>query len=162
MQWTDLVGHAKRASGLKAGGWRRNRLAGTFLFVGPDGCGKRTFARLIAKSLLCPNSPEGELAPCGRCPSCAQVDASTHPDLIEIAKSPDKATLPLEAIIGPPEARRSEGLCHEISLRPYSGRRKVAILDEDYLAVEGANALLKTLEEPPADSVLVLISSSLQ
>ena len=56
-----------------------------------------------------------------------------------------------------------EGLCHDISLRPYSGRRRVAILDDaDYLNVEGANSLLKTLEEPPPDSVLILIGSNLQ
>ncbi len=56
-----------------------------------------------------------------------------------------------------------EGLCHDISLRPYSGRRKVAILDDaDCLNAEGANSLLKTLEEPPVDSLLILIGTNLQ
>jgi DNA polymerase III subunit delta' len=162
MQWQDLIGHEQQRAWF-ARAVEQQRLASTFLFVGPDGSGKRTFARLLAKSLLCRKAPVRQLAPCGACPDCVQVEASTHPDLIEIAKAPEKSTLPLEAIIGPPEARHSEGLCHEISLRPFSGRRKVAILDDaDFLAAEGANALLKTLEEPPADSLLILISSSLQ
>ena len=56
-----------------------------------------------------------------------------------------------------------EGLCHDISLKPYSGRRKVAVIDDaDYLNQEGANALLKTLEEPPPKSLLILIGTSEQ
>ncbi|MGN6136587.1 MAG: ATP-binding protein [Aureliella sp.] len=162
MQWSDLIGHEQQKEWF-ARAVARGRLANTFLFLGPDGVGKRTFARLLAKSLLCRRSNPAELSPCGACEDCAQVDALTHPDLIEVTKPADKATLPLEAIIGPPEARRTAGLCHDISLRPYGGRRKFAILDDaDALAVDGANALLKTLEEPPLDSVLILISVSLQ
>lgn len=162
MQWSDLIGHERQKEWFDRAA-ARGRLANTFLFLGPDGVGKRTFARLLAKSLLCHRSGETELTPCGACEDCAQVDASTHPDLIYVSKPADKATLPLEAIIGPADARRSEGLCHDIGLRPYSGKRKVAILDDaDALAVEGANALLKTLEEPPADSLLILLSVSLQ
>ena len=162
MQWSDLIGHQQQREWFSRA-VARGRMANTFLFLGPDGVGKRTFARLLAKSLLCHRCSPTELAPCGACEDCAQVDASTHPDLIQISKPADKATLPLEVVIGPPEARRSEGLCHDIGLRPYSGRRKFAILDDaDSLAAEGANALLKTLEEPPPDSVLVLISVSLQ
>jgi DNA polymerase-3 subunit delta' len=162
MQWSDLIGHQQQKEWF-ARALARGRLANTFLFLGPDGVGKRTFARLLAKSLLCRRSLPDQLTPCGACDDCAQVNALTHPDLIEVTKPADKATLPLEAIIGPPEARRSAGLCHDIGLRSYGGRRKFAILDDaDSLAVEGANALLKTLEEPPADSVLILISVSLQ
>ncbi len=162
MQWQDLIGHERQKEWFDRA-MARGRLANTFLFLGPDGVGKRTFARLLAKSLLCHRSPQDELQPCGACEDCAQVEAHTHPDLIEVSKPADRATLPLEAIIGPEHARRSEGLCHDIGLRPYSGKRKVAIVDDaDALAVEGANALLKTLEEPPPDSVLILLSVSLQ
>ena len=162
MQWHDLIGHERQKEWFDRAVERR-RLANTFLFLGPDGVGKRAFAKLLAKSLLCHRCPPGKLEPCGACEDCAQVNAMTHPDLIEISKPADKSNIPLEAIIGPPEARRSEGLCHDIGLRPYSGKRKIAILDDaDALAVEGANALLKTLEEPPPDSVLILMSVSLQ
>lgn len=162
MQWSDLIGHSLQKEWFERA-VARGRLANTFLFLGPEGVGKRTFARLLAKSLLCRRSNPRQLAPCGACEDCAQVEAHTHPDLVEVSKPADKATLPLDAIIGPPDARRSEGLCHDISLKPYGGRRKVAIVDDaDSLAVEGANALLKTLEEPPPDSVLILLSVSLQ
>ncbi|MGN6546723.1 MAG: ATP-binding protein [Aureliella sp.] len=162
MQWPDLIGHSLQKAWFERA-VARGRLANTFLFIGPEGVGKRTFARLLAKSLLCRHSDPLALEPCGACEDCAQVEAHTHPDLIEVSKPADKATLPLDAIIGPPEARRSEGLCHDIALKPYGGRRKVAIVDDaDVLAVEGANALLKTLEEPPLGSVLILLSSSLQ
>lgn len=162
MQWESLLGHQSQY------GWfetalGQGRLATSFLFVGPEGIGKRTFARLLAKSLLCRATPANQLVACGRCEDCAQVEASTHPDLIEVAKPAEKSSLPLDLLIGGSDNRMREGLCHDISLRPFGGRRKVAIIDDaDYLNEEGANALLKTLEEPPINSLLILIGTSLQ
>jgi DNA polymerase-3 subunit delta' len=64
-------------------------------------------------------------------------------------------------LIGDKEHRRREGLCHHIALKPMMGGRKIAVIDDaDYLNAEGANALLKTLEEPPPRSVLILIGAS--
>jgi len=131
--------------------------------VGPDGIGKRTFARLIAKTMLCTGSEPSAFAPCCRCETCAQIDASTHPDLIEIARRPDKTGLIMEQLVGEGERRMREGLCYELRMKPYSGRRKIAIVDDaDTLAEEGANSLLKTLEEPPPGSLIFLISTSIQ
>ena len=162
MQWNDLLGHQQQREWFRTA-IASGRMATSFLFVGPEGIGKRTFARLLAKSLLCQQTQDKNLEFCGACENCAQVDASTHPDLIEIFKPADKAFIPIELLIGERDKRMREGLCHDISLRPYSGQRKVAILDDaDYLNVEGANSLLKTLEEPPLDSVLILIGSNLQ
>ena len=162
MQWNDLLGHQQQREWFRTA-IASGRMATSFLFVGPEGIGKRTFARLLAKSLLCQNTENQNLEFCGACENCAQVDASTHPDLIEIFKPADKAFIPIELLIGERDKRMREGLCHDISLRPYSGQRKIAILDDaDYLNVEGANSLLKTLEEPPLDSVLILIGSNLQ
>lgn len=162
MQWDQLIGHQQQKIWFQRA-LGKNRLASSFLFVGPDGIGKRTFARLLAKSLLCGQTSPESLDACGACEDCAQVDASTHPDLIELAKPEGKSDLPLELLIGSPEKRMREGLCYEINLRPYGGRRKVAIIDDaDFINQAGANALLKTLEEPPGDSVLILIGSSLQ
>jgi DNA polymerase-3 subunit delta' len=141
----------------------RGRLASTFLFVGPAGIGKRTFALWLAQGLLCERVPEEQLAPCGECPSCHQVLAGSHPDVEVVSKPADKAFIPVEAFIGDAEHRMRAGLSYQIALRPYSGRRKVAIIDDaDYLNKEGANSLLKTLEEPPPKSVLILIGTSLQ
>lgn len=162
MLWTDLIGHQEQYTWFRRA-MANGRLATSFLFVGPDAIGKRTFARLLAKSLLCRRSLPAELQPCGACEDCAQVDASTHPDLIEVFKPAEKADLPVELLIGERDKRMREGLCHDINLKPYSGRRKIAILDDaDSLNVEGANCLLKTLEEPPADSVLIMVGTGLQ
>ena len=139
----------------------RGRLASTFLFVGPSGIGKRAFALRLAQALLCHERPAASLDPCGRCPSCIQVAALTHPDLELVSKPADKSFIPVAAFIGDKEHRMHEGLCHKIGLKPFMGGRKIALIDDaDYLNVEGANALLKTLEEPPPRSVLILIGTT--
>jgi len=139
-----------------------NRLASTYLFVGPDGIGKRAFALKLAQALLC-EKVSTPLMPCETCSACQQVVAQTHPDLILISKPADKAFIPLETFIGDAEHRRQRGLCHDIGLKPFRGGRKIAIIDDaDFLNIEGANSLLKTLEEPPPKSLLILLGSSEQ
>jgi DNA polymerase-3 subunit delta' len=162
MAWQSIRGHDlivqqfRRALG-------RGRLASTFLFVGPAGIGKRKFALRLAQGLLCERAREVLLQPCGECPSCHQVRAGSHPDVEVIQKPADKAFIPVELLIGDAEHRMRAGLCYNIALKPYSGRRKVAIIDDaDFLNKEGANCLLKTLEEPPPKSVLILIGTSPQ
>ena len=108
-----------------------------------------------------PESPSHGLDPCGTCDSCLQVAARTHPDLLLVSKPADKSFIPLSTFIGDEARRMREGLCHDIALRPFMGGRRVAVIDDaDYLNEEGANALLKTLEEPPPSSVLILIGTS--
>ncbi len=160
MSWHGIEGHDAVVERFREA-LSRGRLASTFLFVGPAGIGKRTFALKFAQALLCETRPAAALDPCGKCPSCAQVAAGTHPDLEMLCKPADKNFIPVAMLIGDKEHRMHEGLCHKIGLKPYMGGRKIAILDDaDYLNVEGANALLKTLEEPPPQSVLILISTS--
>ncbi len=160
--WTELIGHAEIRGWLQIA-LRRRRLAGSFLLVGPAGVGKKTVAKLIARTLLCERVAAAEMAPCGACEGCVQVDAGTHPDLIVVKKPEDKSTIPLDLLIGRPEVRMQEGFCRDVRLRPFRGGRKVAIIqDADYLNEEGANCLLKTLEEPSADAVIMLISTSEQ
>lgn len=160
MSWQGILGHDAVVEQFRRA-LARGRLASSFLFVGPSGIGKRTFAEKLAQALLCPMRPEAALDPCGECPSCTQVLAGTHPDLLRVARPKDKSFLPLELLIGDKEHRMREGLCHDIALKPFMGGRRVAILDDaDYLNAEGANSLLKTLEEPPPRSVLILIGTS--
>lgn len=160
MSWHGIHGHDVVVEQFRRALSRR-RLASSFLFVGPAGIGKRSFARKLAQALLCSPRPEEALDPCQQCPPCAQVAAGTHPDLEVIAKPPDKSFIPLELLIGDKEHRGREGLCHRIALKPYMGGRKIAVIDDaDYLNPEGANCLLKTLEEPPPRSVLILIGTS--
>lgn len=160
MAWQGILGHDQVVEHFRTA-MARGRLASSFLFVGPSGIGKRTFALKLAQTLLCHERPEAAMDPCGRCPSCQQVAAMTHPDLQLVSKPADKTLIPLALLIGDDEHRGREGLCHHLSLTPFMGGRKVAILDDaDLLNPEGANSLLKTLEEPPPRSVLILLGTS--
>lgn len=162
MTWSDIKGHDEIVTRFRRA-LARNRLASTFLFVGPAGIGKMMFARELAKALLCERHEEAELLACGTCPACQQVAAGSHPDLEIVGKPDDKSVIPIELLIGDADHRRREGLCHNISLKPFRGGRRVAIInDADCLNQEGANCLLKTLEEPPSRSVIILISASEQ
>lgn len=162
MSWNQILNH-DAALDRFARSIDRNRLASTYLFVGPQGIGKHTFALKLAETLLCESPTDDRFEPCGTCQGCLQVQAKTHPDLILVARPEDKAFIPVEFFIGDKEHRRQQGLCHDIGLKPFRGGRKVAIIDDaDYLNQEGANSLLKTLEEPPAHSLLLLIGTSEQ
>lgn len=140
----------------------KGRLASTYLFVGPEGVGKRCFAERLAAALLCQNPGEDPLEPCGVCPACQLSAAGTHPDLLRVSRPEGKTTLPVDLFIGPADKRNRQGLCHDLALKPLVSDRRVAILDDaDFLSVETANCLLKTLEEPPPRSLLILIGTSL-
>ena len=158
MPW-KITGHDRQIERFRRAA-QNGRLASTFLFVGPAGIGKRTFAQQLAAALLCQSSTVESLDPCGICASCLQVAAGSHPDLHLVAKPPDKSMLPLELLIGDREHRMKAGLCYQMSLKPRSGTRKIAIIDDaDYLNAEGANCLLKLLEEPPPGSLIALITT---
>ncbi len=162
MSWCGLVGHDPVIERFRCS-LRQGRLASTFLFVGPPGIGKRQFALRLAQGLLCERSEESDLAPCGACSACLQVEARSHPDVELVSRPEGMSNIPLKLLIGDREHRSQEGLCHWISLRPSSGRRRIAIIDDaDHLNQEGANCLLKTLEEPPRRCLLILIGTSLQ
>ena len=160
MAWQGIEGHDHLVERFRSA-IARGRLSGSFLFVGPAGIGKHTFALKLAQALLCKTRPEADLDPCGTCAACAQVAANTHPDLLTIAKPPDRALIPVQLMIGDKDHRMREGLCHDIALKPYMGDRKIAIIDDaDFMNAEGANSLLKTLEEPPPRSVLILVGTT--
>ncbi len=160
MTWQQIRGHTHLIERFRRSA-ARGRLASTYLFVGPPGVGKRTFAIKLAQALLCETHTEEQLDPCGTCPACQQVAADSHPDLELLAKPADKTTIPLELLIGDREHRMREGLCHRISLKAFCGGRKVAIIDDaDHLSKESANCLLKMLEEPPPKSIIILIGTS--
>ncbi len=157
MVWQSLRGHQRQVEMFRRA-IRRGRLAHAFLLVGPPGIGKRTFALRVTQCLFCQRHSPEELLACGECPGCKQVLALSHPDLMLVGKPDGRAELPIDLLIGPPDRRGREGLCHDLALRPMSATRRVAIIDDaETMNDAGANALLKTLEEPPPGSVLFLI-----
>ena len=105
MPWHNIEGHDAVVEKLRRA-VARNRLASSFLFAGPAGIGKRTFALKLAQALLCQNRPEAALDPCETCPSCAMVLAGTHPDIEVVAKPDDKSFMPVELFIGDQRASR--------------------------------------------------------
>ena len=162
MSWQGIRGHDSVVEQFRRG-LEQGRLASTFLFVGPEGIGKRSFASKLAQAMLCTTNREADLTPCGTCPACHQVISNTHPDLQVVRKPEDRAFIPVETFIGERDERMRTGLCRFISLTPTGGKRRIAIVDDaDWLNQEGANSLLKTLEEPSPGSIIILISTSLQ
>ena len=151
MSWHSVRGHDRVVESLRTS-LGQGRFPHALFLAGPEGIGKRTFARKLAQALLCETRGDDELDPCGVCPGCVQVAGSTHPDLIEAGCPEDKHELPIKVI---------RELCDWFSLKPARGRRKVAIVDDaDDLNEEASNAFLKTLEEPPPGAVLILIGTS--
>jgi DNA polymerase-3 subunit delta' len=136
------------------------RLAHALLFAGPSGVGKGLTARLLAKALFCERSSETQLDACGECRSCRLIQAGNHPDLLTVACPEGKSELPIELLVGSLDNRGREGLCHDLSLRPMLARRRVAVIDDaDRMNSESANALLKTLEEPPDYALIILLAA---
>ena len=131
---------------------RAGRFPHALLLVGPEGVGKTLFAQTLAQALLCTTNPPEALDPCGRCPSCLQIVERSHPDVLRAEKPEDRQELPIRAI---------RQLCIDLGFKPMNGTRRIAIVeDADDLSEEAANAFLKTLEEPPPGSVLMLIGSA--
>jgi DNA polymerase-3 subunit delta' len=160
MTWHGIEGHDGIVNMLRTA-VARKRLASSFLFCGPAGIGKRAFAQRFAQALLCQARPTKNLDPCEKCQSCAMALAGAHPDVEIVSKPDDKAFLPVELFLGDLQHRGREGLCHWIGLKPFMGGRRIAIIDDaDFFNEAGANCLLKTLEEPPPQSVLILIGTS--
>ena len=141
---------------------QRGRLGSGYLLVGPRGVGKRLFAQRLAERLLCLDPAADTLDACGRCASCRLGAGGEHPDLLTVATPEGRTALPVELMIGPPEERHRTGLCHDVAVRPYAAPRRVAVIDDaDAFTIEAANALLKTLEEPPPGVVMLLVGVSL-
>lgn len=150
MSWNHIRGHDGPRQQLLIAD-QRGRLPHAFLFVGPRGVGKQTFATEFAKALLCQNPPS-RLTACDACPSCAQVAADSHPDFFRAQKEEDRAEFRIKVI---------RDFCEALGLKPTRGFRKVGIVeDADEFNEESANCFLKMLEEPPPGTVLILLATS--
>ena len=164
MPFREVVGHRALVR-LIARAVDRETLPPSLLFVGPEGVGKRLVATALAQALNCtalvrgspsrtPASSEVDDADavdaCGRCSACSRVARGLHPDVVTVAPGESGA-------ITIDEVRQAMG---QAVYRPFEGRRRVVVIDDaDRLVPQAQNALLKTLEEPPASSQFVLVTA---
>lgn len=122
-----------------------------FLFTGPKGLGKTSIARIIAKMVNCQNKAKGSIEPCNTCDSCVSITAGSNIDVLEIDGASNR---------GIDEIR---DLRDKVKLAPSSAAKKVYIIDEVHmLTTEAFNALLKTIEEPPAHVMFVFATTEPQ
>lgn len=155
MPFSDITGHEQPISLLQAS-VRHGHLAHAYLFYGESRIGKLITAVRLSQALNCEHLAQTEAQDsCGRCRSCLQIAARTHPDYFVI--EPDsKAATPQIKI---EQVREIE---QQFVYRPLIGERKICLIDDaDRLTIGAANALLKTLEEPPGESLFLLVTSRL-
>lgn len=146
MSFQDIKGQDKPIQILKED-IRHSRLVSGYLFVGPEGVGKKIIAKTLAKAVNCQNET---LDSCDKCVSCLKIEKNQHPD-VHLIDEGTSEVIKIEYI---------RQLQKDINLKPYEGKRKVFIIDNAHnLTAEASNAILKILEEPPADSLIILVSA---
>jgi DNA polymerase-3 subunit delta' len=150
MSFAKLVGNQRNKEILQRS-LKNGRVNSTLIFAGPDGVGKRQFALAFAKAVNCQKAPAGAYAPdgCDECSVCRRVDAGGYGDVTVIR--PDGQFIKIA---------QTREMAEEVYFRPREGRQRFFIIDEaDRLREEAANSLLKTLEEPPPTSTIILLTA---
>ncbi|MFY9398767.1 MAG: DNA polymerase III subunit [Desulfomonilia bacterium] len=148
--WKDICGHEGPIAALK-GFIREGRIPHALLFTGPMGIGKTMAAREFFKAVNCLESP-GE--PCDECACCRKVkagpDTATHPDLLTVSPEEGRQVITVNDI---------RDMISEIGLKPFEAKTRFVVIEPaEQLNKASSNALLKTLEEPPASTVIILVS----
>ena len=147
MPFREITGHRQLLE-LIARAAGRGTLPPSLIFAGPEGVGKRMAAVALAQFFNCPNRTEDDS--CGTCPSCARIARRVHADVLLIEPG-ETGAIKIDQV---------RDAIERTAYRPFEGRRRVVIVDgADAMNVEAQNALLKTLEEPPAASTFVLVTS---
>ncbi|HNU75334.1 MAG TPA: DNA polymerase III subunit delta', partial [Deltaproteobacteria bacterium] len=144
--WRNIVGHESLIGTLRTF-VLTGKLPHALLFAGPAGVGKTMVAREFFKAVNCLDSP-GDA--CDACRSCVKMDSGSHPDFIMVGPSDNRTVITIEHI---------RGVISEVSLKPFEARfRFVVIEPAERMNNPAANALLKTLEEPPGATLIVLVT----
>jgi DNA polymerase-3 subunit delta' len=146
MNFSQVAGQEEiKASLIKS--INNNQVSHCYIFEGPKGMGKFNLSLIFAQSLLCLNFLK---EPCNRCNSCIKVNSFNHPDLHVVNE--DEKSIKREDI---------DELINSIYKKPYEAKRKVYIIkDAHSMTVQAANTFLKTLEEPPSDTVMILLTTN--
>lgn len=148
--YKSIIGHSLICEKLRQA-VKTGRSVSAYLLSGAPGIGKKTVCRAFAAALLCENPLDG--AACGVCESCRLLAADAHPDYIRLQLTEDKKTIGVEQV--------REVLIKEASIRPFTAKRKVFVVEHaEAMTVQAQNALLKVLEEPPAYAVFILLAES--
>jgi DNA polymerase-3 subunit delta' len=148
MAFRDVVGHQRPLQILRKG-IETGRVYPAYLFTGMEGIGKRLVALNVAKALNCPNQ-EGDACDC--CPSCQRMSKGVHPDLLQI--NPAGEAIKIGQI---------RELQRFLAFKPYEARWRVIIVDgAERMTREASNAFLKTLEEPPQGTTIVLVATAIE
>ena len=143
MTFTQIIGHDRQKDILRRA-VSADRLAHAYLFEGAEGIGKRLMALALVRAVFCQNRTG-----CGECASCRKIDHNNHPDLHIF--EPDGQYIKIDQI---------RELQRELSFRPLEARKKVCLIDQaEKMNPSAANALLKTLEEPSDNTLIILLSS---
>jgi DNA polymerase-3 subunit delta' len=128
---------------------RRARVPQSLLLAGPDGVGKRTVALALAQAVNCPNRKDGD--GCGTCPTCDRIARGRHSD-VTVVDAEGEASIKIRTL--------RERVLDVLGYRPFEAQRRVYIIDQaDALTDEAQDALLKTLEEPPPATMLILVTA---
>lgn len=126
------------------------KLSHAYLFSGPDGLGKKTLVLKFSHLVNCQDADEGK-KPCGECPSCREFEKNCHPDFSWL-ESAEKGVVENEADL-------IRELCRWLSLRPSLGKYKILVINQfETFSAAAQSALLKTLEEPPGNAIIILVS----
>ena len=148
LRFQDIIGHQGQVELLRRAA-AHDRLHHAYLFAGPEGTGKRTVATALAAAIQC-EAAQGDA--CGECPSCLCIRDRNHPDVHWLEQRKGKRDITIEQV---------RELQRQLVLRRFSGQKKIAIIDPlTLMNLHAQNALLKTLEEPPPDSLLILVAES--
>jgi DNA polymerase-3 subunit delta' len=149
MSFKNVLGHSKPIELLKRA-IKKDKVFHSYLFLGNEGIGKKYVALEFAKVLNCLQRGTEKEDACDRCPSCKKIDRSLHPDVLLI--EPEGQTLKVDQV---------RQMQRDLAYRPYEGERRVCILTAaDRMAPNMSNTLLKTLEEPPLHTVIILLANN--
>ena len=148
MSFTDIIGHERIVEVLRRS-VRTGKTAHAYIFEGIPGCGRKKTAMALIQAIFC--DVAGDDA-CGICPSCRKVSAGNHGDIHIMEPLPDKRDISIDQL---------RELQRELSLRPYEAPRKACIMEPaDKMNTNSANSFLKTLEEPPGNALIILLTEN--